>query len=192
MKKLYLFTIALLMSAAFSFAQNVNVGAHGALNLGTWWGDDTENIAWGVGFFAGATVKVGINDMFSVVPEAGIEMRSIDGDGATFTTINLDIPLMLRFNPIRRFFLEAGPTLAFVLSDDISDCDNQETEDVMKSLFKANTFEFGLAFGAGFSVTQRLDLNFRFNFALTDTFDDTVDFDAANFRFAWGVTYWFI
>lgn len=202
MKNWFVLAFAILLMASFSFAQNVNVGGRAAFNFGTTWGDDTEDEPWGAGFTAGIGVKSKFTERLSFAPELAIDLRrehdKENGVDVTWTTWALDIPVLFRLNATPKFFLEAGPTLAFFLSSEIeveNEIGSSSIDLGSKDIDMLNTFEFGLAAGFGYSVLPNLDLGFRFNLALTSMIDATeygLGDDVKNLRLQWAISYWFI
>ena len=189
--------IAALMVASFSFAQ-INFGAHAAANMSTMWGDDADGTASSFGFAAGIEAKVTLPLLpIAVVPGVMIDMRNScddDDDKATMTTWALDIPVMLRFSLLPGIYLQAGPSFNFLLSNSV-EYDGEEVDEEL--LPETKTFEFGLAFGAGTSLIPFVDIDFRVNMGLTNTYEDMdlvvtkEEIDAKSLQFALGVTYWF-
>ena len=188
--------MVLAMLATTSFAQNV--GGHLALNFGTTIGEDNEDVPWGLGVNAGVAAKFTLIPMLDLAPEIDFEMRRASDDDATWTTMAINIPVLLRVNVMPQLFLEVGPTVAFLLS---SEMETEVTElggvatvsmdlgsdeiDVLE------TFELGLAAGAGFTVMPKLDLNFRVAMGLTSLVSDDVG-EAKNLQLQLGGTYWFL
>lgn len=217
MKKLFL-TIALVFGMVATASAQLNVGGHVAGTMSTLKGDDAEDAPWGVGFNAGVAAKYGINDMIAVAPEVGIDFRRVADDDATLSFWVLQIPVMLRVSPVAGLYVEAGPTLGFILSNDVDvdepSIDEEDMGGIDMSAFdmdmeadagagamgdKTNTFEFGLAFGLGYSVMPSLDVNFRFAMGLTNVYEDidmgewgTFEIDMQNMQMSIGVTYWFM
>lgn len=203
MKKLTLILAAVLMATGLSFAQ-INVGGRAALNFGTLYGDDADDAPWGLGFAAGVSAKIGLASNMSIVPDVDINLRRNADDEATWSVWALEIPVMFRFNATPELFLEAGPMISFLLSGELSyEDDNVEaaaeefgTPDYGDYL---NTFEFGLAFGAGYAVMPNLDINARFNLGLTSEIEEIdmgmfgkMEIIQKNMQIQVGATYWFM
>ena len=182
MKKIILLAAAVLMAASASFAQ-FNLGGRAAINFGTVWGDNTEDVPWGFGFNAGLATKIGINDMFAVAPEVTIDLRRSSDAVITWSTWAIDIPVLARINLMPALYLEVGPQFAIILSSE-AEMDyllgtttiNYGDADIL------NTFEIGLAAGAGYSITPNLDVNFRLALGFTSILDDSKndDFEEAD------------
>lgn len=182
MKKIILLAAAVLMAASASFAQ-FNLGGRAAINFGTVWGDNTEDVPWGFGFNAGLATKIGINDMFAVAPEVTIDLRRSSDAVITWSTWAIDIPVLARINLMPALYFEVGPQFAIILSSE-AEMDyilgtttiNYGDADIL------NTFEIGLAAGAGYSITPNLDVNFRLALGFTSILDDSKndDFEEAD------------
>ncbi|OWV25278.1 hypothetical protein B7988_11215 [Fibrobacter sp. UWB1] len=219
MKKLSLIVAAVLLATGLSFAQ-VHVGGRVAGTMSTFKGDDSDDAPWGVGFNAGVAAKYNVNEMIAVVPEVGIDFRRIADDEATASFWVLNIPVLARISPVANLYVEAGPTIGFILSNDVEydepsfdDADfggynlsdyGIDLDDMLDDAGSsgagedANTFEFGLAFGLGYSVLPNLDVNFRFAIGLTNLYEDvktedyTFESDLQNMQLSIGATYWFM
>ena len=186
MKKIILLAAAVLMAASASFAQ-FNLGGRAAINFGTVWGDNTEDVPWGFGFNAGLATKIGINDMFAVAPEVTIDLRRSSDAVITWSTWAIDIPVLARINLMPTLFVEVGPQIGIILSSE-AEMDyilgtttiNYGDADIL------NTFEIGLAAGAGYSITPNLDVNFRLALGFTSILDDSKndDFEEADMEAA--------
>lgn len=201
-------TFAVVAAAAtLSFAGGFNLGGHAAGTFGTWWGDDSDDAPWGLGFNAGLAGKIAINDMFSVAPEVDIALRRISDDDVTFREWALEIPVMARINVLSQLYLELGPTFAFNLSSEAEEDIEEDGYSYSATLDMddyTNTFEFGLAVGAGYTVIPNLDINFRFALGLTSIIDEVKDYDdytgesysyeqdVKNMQLMIGATYWFL
>lgn len=196
MNKILMSFMVLAMLATTSFAQNV--GGHLALNFGTTIGEDNEDVPWGLGVNAGVAAKFTLIPMLDLAPEIDFEMRRASDDDATWTTMAINIPVLLRVNVMPQLFLEVGPTVAFLLSSEM-ETEVTELGDVATvsmdlgsdEIDVLETFELGLAAGAGFTVMPKLDLNFRVAMGLTSLVSD--DFgEAKNLQLQLGGTYWFL
>ena len=222
MKKLSLIVAAVLLATGLSFAQ-VHVGGHVAGTMSTFKGDDSDDAPWGVGFNAGVAAKYNVNEMIAVVPEVGIDFRRISDDEATASFWVLNIPVLARVSPVANLYVEAGPTIGFILSNDVDydepsfdsedfggydmssfdfsgygiDLDDMDAGSNGGAGEDAKTFEFGLAFGVGYSVLPNLDVNVRFAIGLTNLYEDvktegfTFESDLQNMQLSLGATYWF-
>lgn len=198
MKKIPLIIASTLLATGLSFAQ-VHIGGHAAVNFSTLWGDGASNmeIPWSLGVTAGAAAKIAVNEKFTVVPELDLDLRRQTDDVITWTTWAIDIPVLVRFNAMPQLFFEAGPQFDLLLSSKIERDLDPAPETINLGDSKAlKTFEIGIDVGAGYSVTQNLDLNVRFAVGLTSIVDGT-KFDGddeafRNMQIQVGGTYWFM
>lgn len=196
MNKILMSFMVLAMLATTSFAQNV--GGHLALNFGTTIGEDNEDVPWGLGVNAGVAAKFTLIPMLDLAPEIDFEMRRASDDDKTWTTMAINIPVLLRVNVMPQLFLEVGPTVAFLLSSEleaeVTELGGVATVSVdlgSDEIDVLETFELGLAAGVGFTVMPKLDLNFRVAMGLTSLVSD--DFgEAKNLQLQLGGTYWFL
>ena len=210
MKRLFL-TLALVFGLVATAAAQINIGGRLGATMSTFRGDDSDDAPWGVGFNAGVAAKYGVNQMISIAPELGIDFRRVADDDATFSAWVLQIPVMVRVNVMPQLYLEAGPSLGFILSSDY-DYDAPKAEEGVEDVFgeitakmtgpmfgDTKTFELGLDFGVGYTVIPNLDVNFRVAMGLTDLFEDcdlgpfgTYEVDAQHLQVSLGATYWFM
>ncbi|WP_458450791.1 porin family protein [Fibrobacter sp.] len=189
--------MAAVVAATASFAQ-INVGVRAGVDMNTFWGDDTEDAASGIGFQAGAAMKVSLPLLpITVAPEVVIDMRNFDvNENVTLTEWALDIPVLVRFSLLPILYLEAGPEFAFNLSTTAEDDDGNEISEKALELILPdfNTFEFDLVFGVGTGIVPLVDIDFRVVLGMTNFFDDPKlgdPLDIANMQFVLGATYWF-
>nr|MBP8157732.1 PorT family protein [Flavobacterium sp.] len=80
----------------------------------------------------------------------------------------INIPLMLKYYPESKFFLEAGPQVGFLTSAKLKvnvtgyGSDTQNIDDAFKSI------DFGLNLGAGYNISKHATINARYNLGLTN------------------------
>lgn len=203
MFKKIILAAALAVSAVFA---QMDVSAHAAFSYGTIRTDDkVAEFDWGAGFILGPEVKYYVNPMISVI--SGLELdyrrasddyfveydRYLDPDlrnytvTETMTFMYLDIPLLLRINPVPFFFVDAGMTFGFNLSASLAtEYDgNTSSDDISESV---KSFEYGLVCGLGFTVLSTFEFNFRAAFGMTSMAKKIDDFN--NLRLQFGISYW--
>lgn len=196
--------LAALIVTSAVFAQ-VQVGGRIAFNYGGVWGNpQSDEIDWGAGFILGPEVKYSFDPMVSLISGLQLDYRRISNDyfveynrdidpdlrnyTVTETTsfMYLDIPVLIRFNPVSFFFVNAGFTLDFNLSANfVQEYDDETISDDVSTGVK--TFEFGLACGLGFELSE-FELNFRAVFGMTGVSKNTDKFK--HLRLQAGLTYW--
>jgi hypothetical protein len=205
--------LAALIVTSAAFADFFNVGARAAANFGTAWGDDADDATWGVGFNAGVALKIDILPVITIIPGLEVDYRRMGGeqdystgvsDVSTDQTLGmwyLDIPVLARVKLIPMVFLEGGVAFSFNLSATM-DYDETETTiatgktekesgDMSYSKF-VNTMDIGLIVGAGISLMDKLDVDFRLVLGLNSYTDkDEVGVSMKHMRMQAGVIYWF-
>ncbi|WP_173378606.1 porin family protein [Fibrobacter succinogenes] len=197
--------LAAFIAATASFAQ-IDFGARVGANVNTIRGDDSENFGSGIGFNAGAAVKISLPLLpITLAPEVLIDMRNFTyerNNKLSSTTWALDIPVMVRFSLLPILFIEGGPQFTFNLSttseeDLVVDTRLIKVNDgTIDDWYEFGTFEMNLAFGVGTGIVPFVDIDFRVVLGLSDfiteeKFTKTTDWDTANLQFMLGVTYWF-
>jgi hypothetical protein len=205
--------LAALIVTSAAFADFFSVGARAAANFGTAWGDDSDDATWGVGFNAGVALKIDILPVITIIPGLEVDYRRMGGeqdystgvsDVSTDQTLGmwyLDIPVLARVKLIPMVFLEGGVAFSFNLSATM-DYDETETSiatgetekesgDMSYSKF-VNTMDIGLIVGAGISLMDKLDVDFRLVLGLNSYTDkDEVGVSMKHMRMQAGVIYWF-
>ena len=208
MKKITLSAIAL-MAFAFTQAQDLKFGAKAGLNLanlstdysgeGSW--DDDNKMK--VGFHVGGFVEIKFSEKFALQPEllfstqgTKTESSEFDGDGFSSSSedkINLsylNVPVMVKFYPIEKLFIEAGPQVGFLLSAKskyeasytVGGTTTSESEDIdVKDFYKS--IDFGMNVGVGYEFTDMIYANLRYNIGLSDITegDDNDEFEDVDF-----------
>ena len=205
--------LAALIVTSAAFADFFSVGARAAANFGTAWGDDADDATWGVGFNAGVALKIDILPVITIIPGLEVDYRRMGGeqdystgvsDVSTDQTLGmwyLDIPVLARVKLIPMVFLEGGVAFSFNLSatmdydETATSIATGETEkesgDMSYSKF-VNTMDIGVIVGAGISLMDKLDVDFRLVLGLNSYTDkDEVGVSMKHMRMQAGVIYWF-
>ncbi len=171
MKKV-LFAAAAVFAFGFANAQdssNMSFGVKGGLNMSNYTGDaDTDSK---IGFFVGGFAEFKVTEKFAVQPEllfSALGAKDNDFDESLNANYIL-VPVMAKFYVTEKFNLEAGPQVGFLMSAKI------DGEDV-KDAFKSTDFAFNL--GAGFDVTENLNVGLRYSLGLSNV----SDFDGADIK----------
>jgi hypothetical protein len=130
------------------------------------------------GIQAGASFQAGITPGFSLVPELyfmkkGGKLKANNPLSANESTLRfntLELPVLARFH-FGKFYMNAGPSIAYTLSG------NMKIEDVSTKLsFKNSTegfkrFDAGIQMGGGVEFPfkqKRIALDIRYNYGLTN------------------------
>ena len=207
--------LAALVVTSFAFADFFSVGARAAANFGTAWGDDADDATWGVGFNAGVALKIDILPVITIIPGLEVDYRRMGGeqdystgvsDVSTDQTLGmwyLDIPVLARVKLIPMVFLEGGVAFSFNLSATMyydetettiaTGKTEKESGDMSYSKF-VNTMDIGLIVGAGVSLLDKVDVDFRLVLGLNSYMDETDEgysLSMKHMRMQAGVIYWF-
>ena len=193
---------------------NVSVGVRAAFNYNMMYGlDDDWNVyaddadaPSGIGFEGGIALKLQVLPFMQFTPEILFNYGSLsqdDGDiERDFTQMGIEIPLLLRVNPVAGVFLTVGPTFEFSVSDkeeiDFGTMTNGAGSFTHKfdEGFDRKAFQFGLTLGAGYNITDHFYADFRMNLGLTDVYEGEsalVSLDGGKqMTIKFGLGYWFI
>jgi opacity protein-like surface antigen len=205
MKKIIL-TAAAVFALSFANAQDVKFGAKAGLNLSNI-GGDLENTSSKVGFQVGGFAEIKVSDKFAIQPEllysaqgAKSEYSEVDSDLVTISSkltqklAYLNIPVMAKYFVTEGFSLEAGPQFGFLMSANAETEVSALGESASVSADNKDYFEsidFGLNFGAGYDVSENINLGVRYSLGLSNIAKDSGDFKANNSNIAIAVGYKF-
>ena len=208
--------LAALIVTSAAFADFFSVGARAAANFGTAWGDDAKDATWGAGFNAGVALKIDILPVITIIPGLEVDYRRIGeeenySDGSfykissdeTYGLWYLDVPVLARVKLIPLVYFNAGVQFSFNLSatldydeteTSIKTGESKKTSDDMSYSKFINTMDVGLIVGAGVSLLDKLDVDFRLVLGLNsfmDENDEGFKVSMKHMRMQAGVIYWF-
>ena len=205
MKKIIL-TAAAVFALSFANAQDVKFGAKAGLNLSNI-GGDLENTSSKVGFQVGGFAEIKVSDKFAIQPEllysaqgAKSEYSEVDSDLVTISSkltqklAYLNIPVMAKYFVTEGFSLEAGPQFGFLMSANAETEVSALGESASVSADNKDYFEsidFGLNFGAGYDVSENINLGVRYSLGLSNIAKDSGDSKVNNSNIAVAVGYKF-
>ena len=205
--------VALIAAPITMASEAFSLGGHASFAYSAFRGEkDDVGDAAGPGFNIGLAGYKAINPMIGFNPEIAFAYRCEGVDitvsseyekaesDISISQINVDIPLLFRVNVMQQgLFLEAGPLVSFDLDADyknkasyenFTNTENSGSRTVNIDIDQ-NIFEFGLIFGAGYSITNKFDMDFRFALGLTKLYDEE-GAGMKSFMFHLGGTYWFM
>ncbi|VDH15034.1 OmpA-like transmembrane domain [Algoriella xinjiangensis] len=174
MKKLIL-GIALFGGLSAANAQ-IDLGVKGGLNFPTLSGDSRQLMGdqtkFRTDFYVGGYANYKITDQISFQPELlyskqGAGIKTTDNSNTKIVTHNINIPLMGRYEIMEGLNVEFGPQLGFLVSAKAKS-EEGKTDTKVKITDNFKTFDFGLNFGAGYKVTDELEINARFTKGLSN------------------------
>ena len=159
----------------YTINAQVSAGIKGGVNFATLSGFPGENR---VSAHAGLFLQHAINKNWSIQPELlySGEGRSYISDGfkRTMALEYVQVPVMIQYSPLEKFYFEVGPQLGILASARYKG-EGDEPDYNIKNDF-ANT-QVGLNVGVGVKLTYSVGIYGRYSLGLTDVsnFDDIVD-----------------
>lgn len=176
---------------ASTLNSKMGVGIHGDFNysflngLAQDWnmGDETDAPA-GIGFDVGIRGRIPMVDYLQFVPELNFHYAQLAQEDETaerkFTQVDLEIPLMMRATVLDMLYITAGVQITLNLSSDVkleeADVeigDNLGTIDFSyEEEIEQKGFGFGIVFGAGFFIMERLSIDAALVLGLTDVYEN--------------------
>jgi len=192
MKKVAVAAFAIL-TFSFASAQDIKFGVKAGANFSTLTGDAVaDDVEMKPGFHAGGLVEIKFTDKLSLQPEVLFSLQGAktsdrfdDGLGnieRTESKVNLsyiNVPVMLKFYPVKGFFIQAGPQVGFLVSakskDETTFTDpgnlvtNESTEVDIKDNLK--TVDVAFNAGLGYDFTDNFFVDARYSFGLTNVYD---------------------
>ena len=192
MKKIILSAIAVML-CGFVNAQDVKVGIKGSLNLSNWIGDTRGlNLRPMFGVIVGALAQIKLSDKFDIQPEvlysnqvtkmknAGTNVFGVYDTGDIKWNLSyVNVPVLFKYSPDEKSFIEAGPQVGFLTSAKTSTKLTQYSPIVKQDVKEAFEFiDFGFVIGVGYNINQHLMADLRYNIGLsniakTESGDDT-------------------
>lgn len=167
MKKIILSAIAL-MAFAFSNAQETRFGIKGGLNISSIVGGDVRDANALVGFHVGGLAEIHVVEKFYIQPELLFSTQGAKfGNDLDIKLNYLNIPVLAKYYIVdKKFSVEAGPQLGFLLSENWDGTD-----------FKgdAKSVDFGFNFGAGYDFTDNFSVGLRYTVGLSPIWNDNID-----------------
>ena len=198
----------------------VGIGIRGDFIYGKLWGfkdlSDGFEEPSGFGGEFGIAARFGMVDGLQFSPEITFRIFNVshedDGVERCYNQMFLDFSFYIR-GVFGGFFLEVGPQLAINTSSEYKiDGEINEFENIEQA-----TAEFGLNFGAGYSIIKNLSIGFRWYMGFNEVFPDVKyegdltdkDYDGSKIKssvkwstvnlkgaqtmmYKFGVTYWFM
>ncbi|MDR2936633.1 MAG: PorT family protein [Rikenellaceae bacterium] len=170
MKKLFLLAAALLITAG-AFAQNQpQFGVKGGLNLASESGDDGGSTESRVGVHLGFFMETQIARMVDFQPELLYSTQGGESQGVLDKFDYINVPLMFKFytGQARRFSIDAGPQLGYLISAkyiDDGDAVNIYDHDGLKK------FDASLGVGVSYKFNGGFDIGIRFLAGMTKMYE---------------------
>ena len=176
MKKYVIMIFALLVSSSL-WAQEINLGVKGGLNVAGV-GGDTDVLESRLGFHLGGYAEIGFNEMFSLQPELLYSKQGAQSVSTSEVKLNLDyltIPLLAKVTLTEELSGYLGPQIGFVTNAEVKD---NEGSDKVTSEYKST--DLGLAVGLGYELDNGLNFSARYTHGLSNI--DNVFNNAAEYK----------
>ncbi len=210
MKKLILSTVVVLSGLTFMSAQSdskmVQLGIKGGINSSTISGDDIGDLDSRTSFNAGLVAEIPLSERISFQPEVlysgqGFDIQEIDQDNVFDTDENIEyqldyiqVPLLLKVYLVKGLSVEAGPQFGFKINEEIDYQPNDNAGDIDIEDSNVKDFDTSVALGAAYKFNNGFFISGRYNFGVTDIFEDGTVFenvDAKNEVWQFGVGFMF-
>ncbi|MEL1242338.1 porin family protein [Flavobacterium flavipallidum] len=170
MKKIILSVVAV-FAFGLANAQEVKFGAKVGGNLNSFratnfMSQDDISIKFGsnVGFQAGGFAEIKVASKFTVQPELLFSYESyklpLEGD-LNFNLSYINVPVMAKYYASEKISLQVGPQIGFLVGAKAKF--EGESEDIKDML---ETINFGVNFGLGYELTEKVAVDFRYNLGL--------------------------
>jgi len=179
MKKLVTVLIALMISCVLSVSQaqsKAGFGLKGGINVASQFttGEGLNvNVESILRFHGGAYVHYFILNKIAIQPELLISGKGSKWDDPYTDTKDLltyvDIPLLIRFQPVKLLNIHAGPQFSYLLSAVQDDISSGEKFDIMDWYNKA---EIGIAVGAEANLPLNINLSIRYILGISEASND--------------------
>ena len=149
----------LLMSVSTVNAQMLKFGLKAGANFSNLEGDNVDGSTY-TSFHFGAVVELKLLENLSVQPELLYSSQGTKVNSDAFDDINynyITVPVLAKFYlTSKKLSLEAGPQFSFLVNENVED------------QFEGKTFDFGLAGGLGYNITDNVFVQARYIAGLTE------------------------
>ena len=185
--KSFFTTIICLVSFYSTYSQKTTFGLKGGINLANFTGDNDGSNSR-IGLQAGFYTEFKMTDKFAIQPEILYSIQGASNKGTTiaegynvnykakFNLGYINIPIMGKYYTTDKFTIEFGPQIGFLtsakLKTDITIIETGQTgssTDDVKEFFKG--IDFGLNFGLGYQLSDKIGTNLRYNAGLANIAD---------------------
>ncbi len=190
MKNLCFIAVIALFSFTSVQAQDLKFGAKAGVNFATISGDVIDGAKSRTSLHVGVVAEIPISDKLSVQPELLYSAQGAEFDSSIIkSTLKLDylnLPILVKYYVADNLSLEAGPQVGFLLSAKADVEGNTNNDATLKSInedvdIKDNisSIDFGLKFGAGYTLESGLNFGAHYNLGLSNLNDtetsDTIE-----------------
>lgn len=173
MKNYFSISIAMLLMATGTEAQNVNIGIKGGLNVFNIKNDNGVKYDTRLGFHAGLIGHIHLSKEVALQPELVFSLQgakyTIAGVETQYSLGYINVPFMFQYMFDNGFRLEAGPQAGFLVSAKAK-TGSSSSIDIMDNLKKV---DFALAGGIGYvNPPTGFGIDLRYNLGLSNINDN--------------------
>ncbi len=181
-KSILLIGIAFLSLSNLSAQEYVMFGVKGGINSSTFSGDgfgDFDNPDARTSFNLGLLAEIPLSDKFSVQPEVlysgqGYDIASRnDANDVEYQLDYINVPVLAKLYLVDGLSLEAGPQVGFLVNSEIDSNPSGDGGDVPLDEDQFNKVDLSVALGASYKFRGGFFVNARYNFGLSDVYDDS-------------------
>ncbi|WP_010229133.1 porin family protein [Gillisia marina] len=181
-KSILLIGIAFLSLSNLSAQEYVMFGVKGGINSSTFSGDgfgDFDNPDSRTSFNLGLLAEIPLSDKFSVQPEVlysgqGYDIASRnDANDVEYQLDYINVPVLAKLYLVDGLSLEAGPQVGFLVNSEIDSNPSGDGGDVPLDEDQFNKVDLSVALGASYKFRGGFFVNARYNFGLSDVYDDS-------------------
>jgi hypothetical protein len=163
MKKISLLIVSILFFSFGAHAQGIDLGIKGGVNFSNI--TDASGLSNRTGFVFGAFAGIKFNDKLGIQGDLLYSQQGAELDPEAIDLNYVNIPVVLRYFIFKGLNLQAGPQFGFVIDDNVKEISNNFTE--------AESFDLTGVVGVGYDLPLGLRVDGRYNFGLTDVFNNT-------------------
>lgn len=168
-KGLFTGLLTLFLITGLQAQSDFGFGVKAGLNVASLGGDEVYNYSAKPGFHAGVVLDVPFGDKISIQPEVLI---SLQGSGGFFLEdlnfLYLNLPIMGKYNVWDELFIEAGPQIGFLLSNNL----DGNAFGGGGAFDQTNSLDLGLAVGAGYRLNDNFYFQLRFSAGIINAIED--------------------
>lgn len=164
MKYLIILIIFLNSLSAFSQAMvcNCNFGIKAGVNFATI--TEASNASNRIGFTAGFFGGARLSNAIGIQGELLYSKQGADIGSEDLALGYLNVPVVLKYFVAGGFNIQAGPQFGFLMDNNV--------ESILSEMTNVESFDFSGFAGLGYDATKRLKIDARYNFGITDVFDN--------------------
>jgi len=173
MKKLFLIVFAVLVSST-TFAQGIDLGIKAGVNFISF--SDAVGFDNNTGFVVGVFSTLKFSDKIALQGDllysqqgAEVDFEDLDiGNEVDKLDLNyINVPVVLKYYVVKKLNIQAGPQFGFVVDDNIGEVFNGISNNI-----STNSFALTGVVGVGLDLPLGLRATARYNFGLTDIFEN--------------------